>query len=77
MISIGQTPPPLFRVKKSILISRLYSNYENQKYQINCQTPDLGQGLEFDFTFAMEQKEQEQQEQEPHPNIQDGMVLEV
>ena len=20
-----------------------------------CQTPDLGQGLEFDFTFAMEQ----------------------
>ena len=28
-----------------------------------CQTPDLGQGLEFDFTFAMEQ------EQEPHPNF--------
>ena len=21
-----------------------------------CQTPDLGQGLEFDFTFAMEQQ---------------------
>ena len=20
---------------------------------LNCQTPDLGQGLEFDFTFAM------------------------
>ena len=31
-----------------------------------CQTPDLGQGLEFDFTFAMEQ-EQEQEEQ-PHLN---------
>ena len=24
---------------------------------IYCQTPDLGQGLEFDFTFAMEQKQ--------------------
>ena len=22
----------------------------------DCQTPDLGQGLEFDFTFAMEQQ---------------------
>ena len=23
--------------------------------QMYCQTPDLGQGLDFDFTFAMEQ----------------------
>ena len=29
----------------------------------DCQTPDLGQGLEFDFTFAMEQQ------QEPHLNF--------
>ena len=31
--------------------------YENKERTcIYCQTPDLGQGLEFDFTFAMEQQ---------------------
>ena len=44
-----------------------FMNYFSNKID-NCQTPDLGQGLEFDFTLAMEQEQQEQ-EQEPHPNF--------
>ena len=34
----------------------------------NCQTPDLGQGLEFDFTFANNNKNKNNNN-DPHPNF--------
>ena len=34
----------------------LFASLQKQSESMyNCQTPDLGQDLEFDFTFAMEQ----------------------
>ena len=33
----------------------------------NCQTPDLGQGLEFDFTLAKNKKNKKNNN--PHPNF--------
>ena len=36
----------------------------------NCQTPDLGQGLEFDFTFANNKKNNENNDKNnPHLNF--------
>ena len=35
-----------------------------------CQTPDLGQGLEFDFTFANNNKNKNKNNNDPHLNFQ-------
>ena len=35
----------------------------------NCQTPDLGQGLEFDFTFANNKKNNNKNNNNPHLNF--------
>ena len=35
---------------------------------IFCQTPDLGQGLEFDFTFANNKKNKNNENNDPHLN---------
>ena len=37
------------------------------KSKSNCQTPDLGQGLEFDFTFANNNND-ENNDNNPHLN---------
>ena len=34
-----------------------------------CQTPDLGQGLEFDFTFANNNKNKNKNNNDPHLNF--------
>ena len=36
--------------------------------RFNCQTPDLGQGLEFDFTFANNNNENNENN-DPHLNF--------
>ena len=35
----------------------------------HCQTPDLGQGLEFDFTFANNNKNKNKNNNDPHLNF--------
>ena len=36
---------------------------------MNCQTPDLGQGLEFDFTFANNKKNNENNDKKNNPHL--------
>ena len=55
--------------------SQLFTgNGKIQIFHVFCQTPDLGQGLEFDFTFPNnknnnDKKNNDKNNNNPHPNF--------
>ena len=43
--------------------------YVKSRFHVYCQTPDLGQGLEFDFTFANNKKNNKNNKNNNNPHL--------